>query len=206
MRYVVYTLGLLLVTLGIACTIQARLGTSPFDALLVGLSRQVGLTVGSWEIIIALLLIGCNALLQRQRPQMIGLLTACITGLGIDLWLFVLRSWLTPQVWYGQMIGFVIGMLVMGLGTAMYLHTHFAPMPIDKLTLILRELWNTNILVARTIVYAVFLLLAWSLDGPIGIGTILTVCLGGVILHWFMKRIEKLWGEPYRSQPEQHTL
>ena len=35
-----------------------------FDALLVGLSLNVGLTVGSWEIIIALLLICCNSILK----------------------------------------------------------------------------------------------------------------------------------------------
>ena len=61
MKYVFYVLGILILTLGISFTIQSDLGTSPFDALLVGLSLNVGLTVGSWEIIIALLLICCNS-------------------------------------------------------------------------------------------------------------------------------------------------
>lgn len=50
----------------------------------MGLSISVGLTVGSWEIIIALILICCNSLLIRQRPNVLGLLTAAITGIGID--------------------------------------------------------------------------------------------------------------------------
>ena len=40
------------------------------------------------EIIIALLLICCNSILKRHRPEIIGLLTAFITGIGIDVWLF----------------------------------------------------------------------------------------------------------------------
>jgi len=46
-KYVFYVLGILILTLGIAFTIQSELGASPFDALLVGLSVHAGLTVGS---------------------------------------------------------------------------------------------------------------------------------------------------------------
>lgn len=88
-KYVVYAGGILLLTLGIALTIQSNLGASPFDALLVGLSLNVGFSVGSWEIILACILICGNSLLSKQKPEILGLLTAFITGLGIDIWLFL---------------------------------------------------------------------------------------------------------------------
>ena len=186
MRYVFYVLGILLLTLGISFTIQSNLGTSPFDALLVGLSMNVGLTVGSWEIIIALLLIGCNSILKRQRPEFLGLLTAVITGIGIDMWLFLLHNLITPELWYSKGVCLGIGLVVMGLGTAIYLHTNIAPIPIDRLTLILQELTGTNIFFSRTIIYLLFLIMAMISNGPIGVGTLLTVCLGGLILNYFM--------------------
>ncbi|WP_342043534.1 YczE/YyaS/YitT family protein [Bacillus sp. OTU2372] len=185
-KYPLYVLGILFLTLGISFTIQSELGTSPFDALLVGLSVNVGLTVGSWEIIIALILIVCNSLLKRQRPEVLGLLTAFITGIGIDMWLFLLHNLITPELWYSKVVCFGIGLLVIGLGTAIYLHTNFAPIPIDRLTLILQELTKTNILISRTFIYLVFLMMAIIFNGPIGIGTLLTVCLGGLILNYFM--------------------
>lgn len=144
-KYVVYVIGILLLTLGISFTIQSDLGTSPFDALLVGLSLNVGLTVGSWEIIIALILIGCNSFLKRQRPEVLGLLTAFITGIGIDMWLYLLHSFITPEQVISKVICFGIGLVVIGLGTATYLQTNFAPIPIDRLTLILQELSRTNL-------------------------------------------------------------
>ena len=85
MKYIQYVLGILILTLGIALTIQSDLGASPYDALLVGLFMTVGLTVGSWEIILALIIILINAMLKRQRPAFIGLLTAVVTGLGTRL-------------------------------------------------------------------------------------------------------------------------
>ncbi|WML44604.1 YitT family protein [Neobacillus sp. PS3-40] len=191
MKYVFYVVGILILTLGISFTIQSDLGASPFDALLVGLSKNVGLTVGSWEIIIALLLIGLNSFLKRQRPEILGLLTSFITGIGIDMWLFLLHNLIKPQLWYTKYVCFEIGLVVIGFGTAIYLHTNFAPIPIDRLTLILQEVTRKNILLSRTFIYLVFLIIAILFNGPIGIGTLLTVCLGGLMLNYFMPLTEK---------------
>ncbi|MDN4494398.1 YczE/YyaS/YitT family protein [Ureibacillus aquaedulcis] len=192
MKYVFYVIGILLLTLGITFSIQSNLGTSPFDALLVGLAKNVGLTVGSWEIVIAALLIGCNAILKRRRPEVSGLLTAVITGIGIDVWLFLLHNLITPDLWYSKLICFGIGLVVIGLGTAIYLQTNFAPIPVDRLTLIIQELAGTSIFWSRTIIYVLFLVMAMIFKGPIGIGTILTVCFGGLLLHYFMPLTKKL--------------
>lgn len=40
MKYMYYGIGILILSLGISLTIQSGLGTSPFDALLVGLSKK----------------------------------------------------------------------------------------------------------------------------------------------------------------------
>lgn len=179
-------MGILILTLGISLTIQSKLGTSPFDALLVGLSKNVGLTVGNWEIILALLLIGSNSLLARQRPEILGLVTALITGIGIDMWLFLLHDIVSPDLWFSQAVCFTIGLVVVGLGTATYLQTNFAPIPVDRLTLIIKELTRKTVFFSRTLIYILFLMLAIIFNGPIGVGTLLTVCLGGYILHFFM--------------------
>ncbi|MGG3801407.1 YczE/YyaS/YitT family protein [Metabacillus fastidiosus] len=194
MKYVFYILGILILTLGVSFTIQSNFGTSPFDALLVGLSINVGLTVGSWEIIIALILICCNSFFKKQRPEVLGLLTAFITGIGIDMWLFLLHNLITPELWYGKVGCFGIGLVAIGLGTAIYLHTNFAPIPVDRLTLIIQELTKANIFFSRTFIYLVFLIMAMILNGPIGIGTLLTVCLGGLILSCFMPFTKKVLG------------
>ena len=191
-QYALYVLGILILTLGITLTIQSDIGTSPFDALLVGLFLNVGLTVGSWEIIIALILICCNSLLKRQRPEVLGLLTAFITGIGIDMWLYLLHNLIIPELWLYKLVCFGIGLVVIGLGTSIYLHTNFAPIPIDRLTLIIQELTRTNILISRTLIYFVFLIMAMAFNGPIGIGTLLTVCLGGLILNYFMPLTRKV--------------
>ncbi|MED5592602.1 MULTISPECIES: YczE/YyaS/YitT family protein [Bacillus] len=191
MKYIFYGLGILILSLGISLTIQSGLGTSPFDALLVGLSKLIGLTVGSWEVLISVILLICNAILTRKKPILLGLITAFITGIGIDLWLFVVKNTIYLNALLSKLICFGIGLMLIGLGTAIYLQTKFASTPIDHLTLIIRDLSKRTILFSRTLVYALFLVLAIIFKGPIGIGTLLTVCLGGMILHVFMPIVEK---------------
>lgn len=186
MKYFFYVFGLLLLSLGIALTILSDLGTSPFDALLVGLSFNVGLTVGSWEIIIAAIMIVGNAMLGRQRPELLGIMTAIIVGIGIDLWLHILSAIVVPENVTSQTLYFTAGLLAVGLGSAIYLHTNFAPIPVDRLTLLVKELAKTNLFVSRTAIYLMFLVLAIVFSGPIGIGTVLTVCFGGLILNAIM--------------------
>ncbi|WP_339297040.1 YitT family protein [Paenibacillus sp. FSL R5-0623] len=192
MKYVLFVAGILILTLGISLTIQSELGTSPFDALLVGLSQHVGLSVGSWEVILAFLLIGCNSLLKQQKPEFLGLVTAFITGVGIDIWLYVSDFLITPEVWYTKLITFVIGLVIISIGTAIYLQTNFAPIPIDRLTLILHELTRTPLFISRTLIYFVFLMLAFLLGGPIGLGTLITVCCAGVLLQFIMGHTKRI--------------
>ncbi|MCY8028866.1 YitT family protein [Bacillus inaquosorum] len=191
MKYIYYSLGILILSLGISLTIQSGLGTSPFDAVLVGLSEEVGLTVGSWEVLISVILLICNSILTRKKPMLLGLITAFITGIGIDLWLFIVKTTISPNMWVSKLICFGIGLVLIGLGTAIYLQTKFASTPIDHLTLIIRDISKRTILFSRTLVYALFLVLAIIFKGPIGIGTLLTVCLGGMILHFFMPFVER---------------
>ncbi len=116
--------------------------------------------------------------------MLLGLITAFITGIGIDLWLFIVKTTISPNMWVSKLICFGIGLVLIGLGTAIYLQTKFASTPIDHLTLIIRDISKRTILFSRTLVYALFLVLAIIFKGPIGIGTLLTVCLGGMILHF----------------------
>src|SRR5699024_11726629 len=97
-----FLVGIVILTLGIALTIQSMLGTSPFDSLLVGLNRTFGLTVGSWEIVVGASMVLCNAVAERKRPEYFALLTSFITGIGIDSWLFIVGDWIVPETWIGR--------------------------------------------------------------------------------------------------------
>ncbi|PRO66501.1 YczE/YyaS/YitT family protein [Alkalicoccus urumqiensis] len=186
MIYVYYAAGLLLSAAGASLTVRADLGASPFVAMLVGLSETIGLTPGSWEVVIAILLITINALLSRSRPEAAGIITALLMGIGLDSGLYVLQQFPEPAGMMQQTTAFAAGLLLLACGTAVYLTTRVAPVPDDRFILLIQQRADTTVFRSRTAVYIGFLVLALLLGGPIGAGTLVTVAFSGMLVHHFM--------------------
>ncbi|RXY99896.1 YczE/YyaS/YitT family protein [Fictibacillus sp. S7] len=193
--FIFYFIGILILTLGIALSIISNLGTSPYDAFLVGLFRTIGLTVGSWEIIIALVMMGMNGVLLRKRPEFLALGTAIVTGAGIDAWYFSLRGWMLADTVLIKLLLLILGMLLIGIGTALYLQGNIAPIPLDRLMLILQEKLGLTLSTSRLLISMIVLSFAYFLHGPIGVGTLMTALFNGWILSLFMPRAQRLYRE-----------
>jgi uncharacterized membrane protein YczE len=191
-RFSFYTIGLVILSLGIALTIQSQLGASPFDALLVGLYTTFGLTIGSWEIVVGFSLVMINAAAQRKKPEYFALLTSLFTGMGIDFWMFVIRDWMIPEVIWQKSICLIFGMIFIGLGIAINLQANYAPNPMDRTMLVIRGLTGLNVAVSRIVVSGFLVIAAFLFSGPIGIGTLLNAVLSGFIIQFFIPYIAKL--------------
>ncbi|MCB8818568.1 YczE/YyaS/YitT family protein [Desulfosporosinus shakirovi] len=191
-RIIVYVLGIIIMTFGIALTIRSLMGTSPFDALLVGLFQTFGLTIGSWEIVVGLALVLFNAAAQRRKPEYFALLTSLITGMGIDLWLFVLGDLISPITLFGQSACLILGVGFVGLGVAVNLQANFAPNPMDRAMLVINELTGLNVAISRALVSLVLVILAFIFSGPIGIGTLFSALITGVFIKFFMHYTARL--------------
>ncbi len=53
-KWLVFFMGLLIMSFGISLMIKANLGSAPWDVLHIGLYYQFGLSIGTWSIIIGL--------------------------------------------------------------------------------------------------------------------------------------------------------
>lgn len=190
-RFFYYMTGILLLALGIALTIQSRLGTSPFDALLVGLYRTFGLTIGSWEIVVGFTMILFNAIVSKQRPELFAILTSLITGVSIDLWLYFIRDFIEPSTLLAQSGCFLAGMIISGLGIAINLQANFAPNPFDRMMLVIKNLTGWTISFSRVVISIGLVIVAFLFGGAIGIGTLLITLFSGPVIHLFMTYVNK---------------
>ncbi|WP_085507318.1 YczE/YyaS/YitT family protein [Thalassobacillus devorans] len=182
--FLIYFIGISILTLGITLTIQSRLGTSPFDALLVGLYRTFGLTIGTWEIVVGSTMVLLNAAALKARPEFLAILTSIITGMGIDTWLFLLGDWLIPTHLIEQVLLVLLGILLGGIGIAIYLESNFAPNPMDRSMVILTDKTSWSFSRSRAIISIVLVIIAFFFNGAIGIGTLLNALITGVIIQW----------------------
>lgn len=198
-RFFYYVLGIVILALGIAFTIQSTLGTSPFDALLVGLYRTFGLTIGSWEIVVGFSMIVFNSIVSKKRPELFSVATSLLTGAGIDFWMLMIQDHITPQSLAWQWGCLLIGMIVSALGIAINLQADFAPNPFDRMMLVIKDLTGWSISFSRVVISIVLVLLAALFGGAIGIGTILIALLSGYLIHFFMTYVDRI-DRAFRSQ------
>ena len=93
-----------------------------------------------------------------------------------------------------------LGILIVGIGSGIYLASNLGPGPRDGLMIGLQQKTNTSIPFIRTIIESTAVTIGWFLGGIVGIGTILRFfgigpCVGvglNLVEKFSKKRINKL--------------
>jgi uncharacterized membrane protein YczE len=170
--------GLLLYGISDSMLLLAGLGVDPWDVFHQGLSRRLGLGVGTWAAII-----GVFVLLMwiplRQRPGFGTLSNVIIVGLVIDAMLEIV-----PPV-HGLALRLVVmggGVVLNGIATGAYIGAGLGPGPRDGLMTGMAARGH-SIRVVRTCIEVTVLITGWLLGGTVGIGTVVYALGIGPIAH-----------------------
>ncbi len=172
-RLVIVIFGLFLCSVGIVCTYRSGLGLGPWDVLHKGISLHTPLTFGqaSMAVAAAVILIG---LVIKIRPGVATILNMLLIGTFIDL---LLRSNWLPDLsatqWPVRLFVDVIGVFLMGLGTAFYITPRMGAGPRDGLMLRLHVLTGMRIAIVRASIELTALTIGFFLGGPVGLGTLI---------------------------------
>lgn len=190
-----YIVGLLIATLGIAVIIFSAVGAGPWDAVFVGASIKLGLTVGTWSIIVQILIVLFNALLLKKRPLFESGITIIVRGLFLDFWLI----FVFPNVTFesSPMLTkwgvFIVGTFLLGAGIGIYIVSKLPPTPVDGMMKALSEKFSLTLKTSRTIVEFTAVLIAFLLKGPIGLGTLILALTLGQFIQVCHKYSQKLY-------------
>jgi uncharacterized membrane protein YczE len=190
-RGISYLTGLIVISFAVGLIIKVDIGAGAWDALNVGLSETFGFTVGTWVIVIGVLLIIINALLMKAKPDYFALLTIFILGPFIDFWLLFVFSSLDVNIAV-RILFFALAVIILSLGISVYLQAKFAPVPIDNLMLAIQKLTGFSLMASKTIAEIVAMILAIIFSGPVGVGTVVIALLLGPCIQLFYPRVERL--------------
>lgn len=173
-------LGLVGFGLGIALMVQADLGLGPWEVLHQGLARLSGLEIGTVSI-----LLGLPILLLwwplGSRPGLGTLLNVAIIGTATNAGIsFVPIQHELP----GQVLMMVAGVVVIGIGSGLYLGADLGPGPRDGLMTGLHHRFGWSIRRARTAIELSALGLGFVLGGTVGLGTVVFAFGIGPIVQW----------------------
>jgi uncharacterized membrane protein YczE len=168
--------GLVLFGVSAAMLLMAGLGVDPWDVFHQGLSRRLGLGVGTWAIIVGAFVMMLWVPL-RQRPGFGTLSNVIVVGLVIDLVLALIPS---VHGLVARVAVMASGVVLNGIATGAYIGAGLGPGPRDGLMVGLAARGH-SIRLVRTCIEMTVLLTGWLLGGTVGIGTVLyAVCIGPV--------------------------
>lgn len=175
--------GLPCLGVGIAMTLEARLGVSPFDVLHQGLAGKTGLSFGT--VVIGVGVVILLLWIPVRQPFGMGTVINTLTvGLIIDGALWALPA---PDALAWRWPLLLGGIIVTGLGTGLYIGAGLGPGPRDGLMTGIasrgHRLW-----IVRTVIELTVLSFGWTLGGNAGIGTVIFAFGIGPLAHFFLDR------------------
>jgi uncharacterized membrane protein YczE len=192
--------GLVLYGISDSMLLLAGLGVDPWDVLHQGLSRRLGLGVGTWAVIVGVLVL-LMWIPLRQRPGVGTLSNVLVVGLVIDV---VLATVPPVHGLAARLIVMFSGVLLNGIATGAYIGAGLGPGPRDGLMTGMAARGH-SIRVVRTCIEVTVLITGWLLGGTVGLGTVVYALAIGPIAHVSIPllRIRVSAVEPSKSTPSQ---
>ena len=174
-------LGLALYGFSDGLLLLGGLGVDPWDVFHQGLSRQLGLGVGTWSIIVGACVLALWLPL-RQRPGLGTLSNVVVIGLVINLTLATIPAPHDVALRTAAMLG---GVVLNGIATGAYIGAGLGPGPRDGVMTGFAARGH-SIRLVRTSMEVTVLAAGWLLGGTVGVGTVAYALGIGPLAHVFI--------------------
>jgi uncharacterized membrane protein YczE len=178
LRFVQLFSGLVLYGFSDGLLVRANLGLDPWDVLQQGLSRTVGLEIGTWSIVV-----GAFVLLLwiplHQRPGVGTVCNIVIVGLVLNV---TVSEFPIPHHLALRIVVLASGVILNGIATGAYIGAELGPGPRDGLSVGIAAR-GVSLRLVRTSIELTVLIVGWLLGGTVGFGTLAYALLIGPITH-----------------------
>ena len=161
--------GLSLFGIGEGLLLVSYTGASPWSVLAQGISLKINYSIGVITFSISIFVISLWIFL-KQKPGIGTILNALIIAVMIDLCLKYIS---TPESFILKIILAVFAVILVGIGSGIYLVANLGPGPRDGLMTGLQKKTNLPIATVRVFLEVTVVSIGWYLGGTVGIGTLL---------------------------------
>jgi len=168
-------IGLIVFGAGDAVLIAAGIGNTPWTVLAEGIAINLGWTIGKATFLVSVLVL-IFWIPLREKPGIGTILNAILIAATIEVLLPILP---TPDSLSMQLAQVIAGVVMIGIGSGLYLTANLGPGPRDGTMTGLTKVTGVSIGRVRGVIEISVLLIGWMLGGTFWIGTIIFAILIG---------------------------
>lgn len=187
--------GVLMVGLAVGLMRLAGFGVDPYSCLNLGISGLLGLSFGTWQMLLNALLLGVMLLFHRELIGPGTLVNmVCVGYIGdFVVWLGQgLPEWPALRVLF-----LALGTLSLSLGSALYMTTALGISPYDAVSVMLSRRTGLSFRLVRVSTDLLFVVLGClathfsgaSLFSVLGVGTVVSAFGVGPLIQMFQRRV-----------------
>lgn len=192
-RLIQLFVGLTFFGISVALMIIGNLGVAPWDAFHVGLTMNLPISFG-WVFILTSFFVLLLWIPMREIPGVGTIANAIVIGVVADITLHLIS---TPDTLWARLALTIGGLLLCGLGSAIYIGAQLGRGPRDGLMTGLNRVTGLPLWLVRTSLEVLVLITGVILGGLglLGIGTVLFALFIGpltqLMLPWFLVPLDK---------------
>ena len=161
--------GLTIFGLGEGLLILSTTGNSPWSVLAEGISLNSSLSIGAATFFVSVGVLFLWIFL-KQKPGLGTIFNIIVIAAMID---FTLNYFQPPSSLFTKYFLAVLSVILVGLGSGIYLVANLGPGPRDGLMTGLTKTTNLPIALVRAFLEITVVIIGWYLGGTVGIGTLI---------------------------------
>ena len=186
-RTIQLLIGLVLYAASIALLVHASIGSMPWDVLTQGIVNHIPVSFGAVTAATGLLVLLCWIPL-RQRPGVGTIANIIVISALVDPFLALLDRLPATTPLALDVAAMVIGVVLNGLATALYIGARMGPGPRDGLMTGLVRRTGRSVRLVRSSIEVTVVLTGWLLGGTVGAGTLVYAVAIGPLVHLLLPR------------------
>jgi len=182
--FFVIQIGFLLYGLALSLIVRAGLGTGTWLVLEVGVANILKIKIGTMTVLDGFFVLGI-ALVLRERVGWGTLGNILSIGPWLNFFLDIIPA--VKDNLLLQIGMFLLGILIQGVATAVYIGVDAGAGPRDSLMLAVHRITGFSVRIARGSIEVIVVTIGWLLGGPAGWGTLAFALLIGPSIQWAFK-------------------
>jgi len=195
--FVILIVGLWLFGTGEAMLVDAALGNAPWTVFAQGIAVRTGIAIGLATFVTSVVVL-LMWIPLREKPGLGTIANAIVIALALQVMIGVLP---TPESLGWRLAQVVAGIVLVGIGSGLYLTTNLGPGPRDGLMTGIHERTGIAVTPVRLSIEVIVLAVGWILGGTVGVGTVLFAVLIGPSVGYGLKLVGWIAGSRQELPP-----